>query len=129
MSETELKRLTDDLNKSQRLCNMLIEKLHPGSVAAGAAGCTCPVIDNRRGFGCYTDKDGHPVFIYSADCPVHTEILLNNTNYSRLYLDADTTPYEAATLILAAMGPVYVNELIDALVDVLQVQPNRDKEP
>lgn len=43
-----------------------------------------------------------------------------------LYLDADTTPYAAATLILAAMGPVYVNALIDGLIDVLEVQPSKE---
>lgn len=46
-----------------------------------------------------------------------------------IYLDTNVTPYEAATLILAAFGPVFVNELIDALIDVLEIQPNRDKEP
>lgn len=47
----------------------------------------------------------------------------------QINIDANVTPYEAATMILAAFGPVFVNELIDALIDVLEIQPNRDKEP
>lgn len=46
----------------------------------------------------------------------------------RLYLDADTTPAEASTLILAAFGATYVNQLIDALIDLFEIQPNRGKE-
>lgn len=45
---------------------------------------------------------------------------------SHLYLDADVTPSEAATMILAALGPVYVNELIDALIDTFEIQPGKD---
>lgn len=47
----------------------------------------------------------------------------------QINIDANVMPYEAATLILAAFGPVFVNELIDGLIDVLEIQPNRDKEP
>ncbi len=38
-------------------------------------------------------------------------------NYNGVYLDADVSPYEAATMILAALGPDYVKRLIDALLD------------
>ncbi len=38
-------------------------------------------------------------------------------NYNGVYLDADVTPTEAATMILAVMGPDYVERLIDALLE------------
>lgn len=39
---------------------------NPGSPEAKDQGCTCPVLDNGRGEGCY--KGG---FIVRADCPLH----------------------------------------------------------
>lgn len=45
--------------------------LNPGSPEAVAVGCTCPVIDNRRGKGAYLDADDTPLFWYSPECPVH----------------------------------------------------------
>ena len=45
---------------------------NPGSDDAIRAGCTCPVLDNAHGRGSmYGTKDA-PVFIYAADCPLHT---------------------------------------------------------
>lgn len=41
---------------------------NPGSDAAIAIGCTCPVMDNGRGRG-YMGVAG--LFVYSAACPVH----------------------------------------------------------
>lgn len=38
---------------------------NPGSDAAIAMGCTCPVLDNGHG----RRNDGR--FVYSWDCPVH----------------------------------------------------------
>ena len=38
----------------------------PGSDAAVAAGCTCPVWDNRRGAGYLPG-----VYVIAAGCPVH----------------------------------------------------------
>lgn len=40
----------------------------PGSDAAIAAGCTCPVMDNGRGRGAYGTTG---LFWYSSGCPVH----------------------------------------------------------
>lgn len=40
----------------------------PGSAAAIAAGCTCPVYDNCRGLG-YLRQPG--VYVQSDDCPLH----------------------------------------------------------
>jgi hypothetical protein len=41
---------------------------NPGSDEAIAAGCHCPVMDNRRGRGYM----GQPnMFVYTARCPVH----------------------------------------------------------
>jgi len=43
---------------------------NPGSDAAIAAGCTCPVMDNGRGRG-YMGVTG--LFVYSTTCPVHAK--------------------------------------------------------
>jgi hypothetical protein len=40
----------------------------PGSDAAIAKGCTCPVLDNAHGNG-YMGIAG--VYVYSGDCPLH----------------------------------------------------------
>lgn len=45
--------------------------LAPGSPEAVAAGCLCPVIDNCRGAGAYTDAEGHAQFWVNGECPVH----------------------------------------------------------
>lgn len=48
---------------------------NPGSNAAIALGCTCPVLDNARGLGAYggaKGKDDKPMFWVSAGCPVHS---------------------------------------------------------
>ena len=42
----------------------------PGSELALAAGCTCPVFDNRHGAGMY-EIGGQPVYVMRADCPLH----------------------------------------------------------
>lgn len=39
---------------------------NPGSDEAVKQGCTCPVLDNRRGLGVYGDN-----FYINADCPLH----------------------------------------------------------
>ena len=45
---------------------------NPGSDAAIAHGCTCPVMDNGRGRGAYGAVYGTAgLFWYSGDCPVH----------------------------------------------------------
>ena len=46
---------------------------NPGSDAAIAAGCRCPVMDNAHGRGMYEDEDGRPVFVRRLDCPLHGE--------------------------------------------------------
>lgn len=43
----------------------------PGSDDARALGCTCPVSDNGRGQGVWTDRDGKRLFWYASDCPYH----------------------------------------------------------
>lgn len=43
------------------------QTLPPGSDAAIAAGCNCPVMDNTRGQGWY----GSGMFIMRDDCPIH----------------------------------------------------------
>jgi hypothetical protein len=43
----------------------------PGSDAAIAAGCTCPVLDNAHGRGHGELPDGRTVYVYSMDCPLH----------------------------------------------------------
>jgi len=42
----------------------------PGSDLALAAGCLCPVIDNRHGAGMYEGPSG-PIFCVSSECPLH----------------------------------------------------------
>lgn len=41
---------------------------HPGSDAAIAIGCICPVLDNSHGQGYLGIAD---VYVISAECPVH----------------------------------------------------------
>lgn len=44
----------------------------PGSDEARADGCTCPVMDNRRGRGAYNAPvSGEPQFWVNGDCPMH----------------------------------------------------------
>ena len=43
----------------------------PGSDAAIAAGCTCPVMDNGHGRGVWTNDKGDAVFWHNGDCPLH----------------------------------------------------------
>lgn len=47
-----------------------VSDLPPGSDAALDAGCTCAVIDNRRGRG-QPDGKGGLLFHVSGDCPMH----------------------------------------------------------
>lgn len=42
----------------------------PGSDAAVARGCTCPVRDNARGHGAYGQQGN---FWTAQDCPLHRE--------------------------------------------------------
>lgn len=42
----------------------------PGSELALAAGCTCPVCDNRHGAGMY-EIGGQPVYVMNSECPLH----------------------------------------------------------
>lgn len=44
-------------------------KPNPGSDAAIALGCTCPVSDNRRGEGLQTSTGR--MFWFTEACPVH----------------------------------------------------------
>lgn len=54
-----------------RLHLMTQPVLKPGSDAAIDAGCTCPVMDNRRGRGKWTDANGVVCYVISGDCPLH----------------------------------------------------------
>lgn len=42
----------------------------PGSRAAEARGCTCPIIDNCGGRGAYCDGERYGWWM-SANCPLH----------------------------------------------------------
>lgn len=42
----------------------------PGSDAAVAQGCLCPVMDNEHGKG-YRIILGWPAYVVNADCPLH----------------------------------------------------------
>ncbi len=44
--------------------------LKPGSPAAVAAGCECPIIDNGHGRGYMGDSQRFG-FVYTASCPLH----------------------------------------------------------
>lgn len=50
-------------------------KPNPGSDAAIAAGCKCPVLDNARGKGAYGGNvkgdNGEVLFWMNESCPVH----------------------------------------------------------
>jgi hypothetical protein len=49
-------------------------ELTPGSDAAIAVGCTCPVIDNGHGkgyMGGARNSSGATIFVYSQTCPLH----------------------------------------------------------
>lgn len=54
--------MTAEIDKSLR------DTPNPGSDAAIAIGCKCPVMDNGRGRG-YMGLAG--LFVYSGACPVH----------------------------------------------------------
>lgn len=56
--------MTVEIDKSLR------DTPNPGSDAAVAIGCKCPVMDNGRGRG-YMGVAG--LFVYSAACPVHAK--------------------------------------------------------
>lgn len=43
----------------------------PGSDLALAAGCACPVLDNRHGAGCYIDGNGRPLYVVNSECLLH----------------------------------------------------------
>lgn len=43
---------------------------NPGSPAAQARGCTCPVMSNGHGRGAYGDGERYGWW-YSAGCPLH----------------------------------------------------------
>ena len=45
--------------------------LNPGSPEAVEAGCTCPGLSNRRGFGVFPVTPGHPQFEINPLCPLH----------------------------------------------------------
>jgi hypothetical protein len=51
--------------------NNQADKLNPGSDAAIAQGCTCPILDNARGKG--TQRHGTTVFWITAGCPLHND--------------------------------------------------------
>jgi len=57
-------RVSIEIDKSLR------DTPNPGSDAAIALGCICPVMDNGRGRGAMGIKG---LFWYSAQCPVHSE--------------------------------------------------------
>lgn len=44
---------------------------NPGSIAARAIGCACPVLDNGHGRGGGVSADGSPAFWITEGCPVH----------------------------------------------------------
>lgn len=57
-------RVSIEIDKSLR------DTPNPGSDAAVAAGCTCPVLDNGHGLGAW----GSPgLFWMARSCPVHEE--------------------------------------------------------
>ena len=47
----------------------------PGSDLALAAGCLCPVLDNRHGAGVCEGPDG-PIYVMNAECPLHGAVML-----------------------------------------------------
>ena len=50
----------------------MTKKPSPGSDAAIAKGCKCPVLDNAHGKGCgWPTESGGPAFWINADCPLH----------------------------------------------------------
>jgi hypothetical protein len=46
----------------------------PGSEAALAAGCRCPVLDNGYGRGAYYNDNWEPQYWINGDCPLHGRI-------------------------------------------------------
>jgi hypothetical protein len=59
---------------------MKIIEPFPGSEAAVAAGCKCPVPDNYGGrgyLGGLKDDEGETMFIVAGNCPVHVSDAAN----------------------------------------------------
>lgn len=48
---------------------MMPKHMTPGSPEAIAAGCLCPVLDNRHGVGWFVR--GQVQYWYAEDCPLH----------------------------------------------------------
>ena len=46
-------------------------KPNPGTQEAIDAGCTCPVMDNGRGWGFCGMGGGKGIYCYSEGCPIH----------------------------------------------------------
>lgn len=61
----------------------------PGSPEAVKNGCTCPIMDNNRGYGradTRATSDGEvAVFFVNGDCPLHAP---KPTRYSSTTIDA-----------------------------------------
>lgn len=50
---------------------MTEDHLNPGSPAAVANGCKCPVLDNGRGQGAWGSSGKDAIFWITASCPLH----------------------------------------------------------
>ena len=59
--------------------NNLIQETPPGSKAAAAVGCTCPVMDNNYGDGIGRDADHKIMYWIADDCPVHKQVATKDT--------------------------------------------------
>lgn len=59
----------------------------------------------------FTMVDEFDDFDPSAGCTVY--------NYSAVYIDANVTPKEAATMIVATLGAPYADKLVDSLIETI----------
>ncbi len=70
---------------------------NPGSPQAIEAGCDCPIIDNRAGRG-FMNRNGEPVFVLNADCPLHNPKEVGYRKAAALSTDAEPVEWQRKTI-------------------------------
>ena len=65
-------RITVSRDYRSKIFALPIRSAHPGSDLAGSRGCTCPIVENRRGQGLdVADDPRRRGFWIASDCVLH----------------------------------------------------------